>query len=118
MPGASGTSRQNAKWLKSCCDEIRLCPVTAEELRPAVNDILTGKQKLYGLGSISLTSDAYEALKDYDVDTAEKLIDCAVRAHRERGADIVLSCEMLKEYAVTDTNQIIGFGGVNHERYH
>ena len=109
---------QNAKWLKSCCDEIRLCPVTAEELRSAVNDILIGKQKLYGLGSIALTDDAYEALKEYDIDTAEKLIDSAVRAHRERGAKIVLSREMLQEYAVTENNQIIGFGGVNHDRYH
>ena len=109
---------QNARWLKSCCDEIRLCPVTAEELRAAVNDILLGKQKLYGLGGIELTDDAYEALKGYDIDTAEKLIDSAVRAHRERGAKIVLSREMIQEYAVTDHNQIIGFGGVNHDRYH
>ena len=109
---------QNAKWLKSCCDEIRLSTVTAEELSLAVNDILLFKQKLYGLGSVVLTDDAYEALKEYDIDTAEKLIDSAVRAHRERGAKIVLSREMLQEHTVTDTNQIIGFGGVNHDRYH
>ena len=105
------SDEQNAKWLKSCCDEIRLCPVTEEELHTAVDDILAGKQRLYGVGDIELTDDAYDILTKCDIDTAEKLIDSAVRAHRVKGAKIILSSKMLEEYAGADSNQTIGFGG-------
>ena len=109
---------QNAKWLKSCCDEIRVCEVNADEQHVAVNDILTDKQKLYGVGALELSDDAFEALRGYGIDTAEKLIDFAVRAHRERGAQITLLREMIQEYAATDSNHTIGFGGVKYAKYH
>lgn len=112
------SDEQNAKLLQDCCDEIILCPVTAEELHIAVGDILAGKQKLYGVGEIELTDDAMKTLSGYDIDTAEKLIDSAVRAHRERGAKIVLSSEMLEKYLGADFGLIIGFGGGKHGRFH
>ena len=102
---------QNAKWLKAYCDEIRLSPISADELSIAVKDILGRKQKLYGLKAINLDGEVCEIFKGYDIDTAEVLIDAAVRAHRERGATITLSREMLSEYGSDRERQTIGFGG-------
>lgn len=42
------SDEQNTKWLKTYCDEIGLCPVTAEELSAAVRDILSDRQKSTG----------------------------------------------------------------------
>ena len=100
---------QNAKKLKPYCDEVRLSEVTAEELSAAVKDVLRGKQKLYGVGAIGFSGEVAEVLKGYDIDTAERLIDAAVRARREKGARITLSREALREYAGDNDKQIIGF---------
>ena len=108
---------QNAKWLKPYCDEVLLGEVTAEELFEAIKDILTIKQKLYGVGSIGFNGDIAEIFKGCDIDTAERLIDAAVRARREKGADIILTREILQEYAGDSNKQTIGFGGGSHGRY-
>ena len=107
---------QNAKWLKAYCDEIKLAPVSATELPVAVRDILERKQKLYGVGAIELDGEAGEIFKGYDIDTAEGLIDAAVRARRERGATITLSRDILREYE-SDRERTIGFGGNDNESY-
>ena len=109
---------QNAKWLKSCCDEIELSPVTAEEQHIAVSDVLEGKSSLYGVGAIVLTDEAAEALDGYGIDTAEKIIDAAVLAHREKGVSITLALEMLEEYSGMESRHTIGFGGNKNAKYH
>ena len=109
---------ENAKWLKSFCDEIKISEVTAQEQHVAIADILDSKQKLYGVGTIELAEGTAEILSGYGIDMAEKVIDSAVRSHREKGARITLSPEMLQEYAGIEGGQTIGFGGGKYARYH
>ncbi|MDE7454013.1 MAG: hypothetical protein K2N22_06365, partial [Clostridia bacterium] len=100
----------NAKLLKPYCDVIELSEVTAEEMPSAIKDILASKEKVYGLKSIRLDGEALQMFKGYDIDTAEKLIDAAVRARREKGAAITLSRDTLQKYS-PDNRPVIGFGG-------
>ncbi|MDE7452873.1 MAG: hypothetical protein K2N22_00510 [Clostridia bacterium] len=102
---------QNAPLLKSCCDIVNLSEVKTEELSAVIADILAGKQMVYGTGKITLGGGAETLFKGTDVDSAEKLIDTAVRARREAGADIVLTREILEEYAQDSDKTVIGFGG-------
>ncbi|MDE6058727.1 MAG: hypothetical protein K2G44_01655 [Clostridia bacterium] len=108
---------QNAKWLKPYCDEIQLSGVSPDEMPFVIKNILAGKQKLYGVGAIDLIGDTKDVFSGYDVDTAELLIDAAVRARREKGAVITLSREMLQEYAGDSDKLTIGFGGSTYARY-
>ncbi len=108
---------QNAKRLGAYCDQINLGEVTAEELSAAVGDILGSKQKLYGVGEIEICGEPADVFRGYGIDTAEKLIDAAVRTHRQRGAKITLSRELLQEYAGDNDKNIIGFGGGRYGRY-
>ncbi|MDE7264726.1 MAG: hypothetical protein K2N52_00425 [Clostridia bacterium] len=102
---------QNAKWLRPYCDEIRVGEITEEETDGAVRDILAHKRKVYGVAGVELAGGAAEVIKGYGIDRAERLIDAAVRARREKGAVIILSREILEEYAGDNDRQIIGFGG-------
>lgn len=108
---------QNARLLKPYCDVIQLAEISAEELPAAVEDILAEKQKAYGVGGINLSGDAREVFRGYDIDTAEKLIDSAVRARREKGAVINLSRAVLQEYAPEHDTPKIGFGGNVNDRH-
>ena len=102
---------QNARWLKSYCDVIKLCEVTADELPLAVKAMLAYREKVYGVETIRLTGEEADALKDYGIDTSERLIDAAVRARREKGAVIILTREILQEYVSDSGRRTIGFGG-------
>lgn len=108
---------QNAKWLKPLCDEIQLSEVSDEEMPIAIKDIIASKQKLYGVGAIGFEGEVSDVFNGYDIDTAERLIDAAVRAHREHGAIITLSREILQSYAGDSDQPTIGFGGGKHGRY-
>ncbi len=108
--------RQNAARLKPYCDVIELAAVSAEEFPIAVYDILKTKRKLYGTGRVRLNDALEDVLHGFDVDTAEKLIDSAVRTLREKGAEIVLSREILQEYLPNDEGPRMGFGGDINER--
>ncbi len=107
---------QNVRLLKPYCDVIRLSAVTAEEMPSAIEDILANKVKIYGVGAIKFNGEVGEVFKDYDIDTAEKLIDEAVRAHREKGAVITLSRDILQEYSSDNGRPKIGFGGDTNGR--
>lgn len=108
---------QNAKWLKPLCDEIQLSEVTDGEMPIAIKDIIAGKQKLYGVGAISFEGEVSDVFNGYDIDTAERLIDAAVRARRKKGAIITLSREILQSYAGDNDQPTIGFGGGKNGRY-
>lgn len=108
---------RNKQILKPYCDVIQLSEVTADEMPTAIKDIIASKEKVYGFSSIKLSGDASEIFKGYDIDTAEKLIDEAVRARREKGAVIALTREILQEYAAANGKQIIGFGGGTNGKY-
>lgn len=103
--------RHNVQTLKQYCDVIYLADVSADELSAAVDDILAGKQKVYGVEAVKLSGDPREVFRGYNIDTAEKLIDTAVRARREKGAVIILSRAVLQEYASDNDRPVIGFGG-------
>ena len=106
----------NSQLLKPYCDEIVLAKVAEEELPAAIQGILSRTQKLYGVGTISLSGDVQSVFSGYDVDTAERLIDAAVRARREKGAAITLSREILQQYVGDSGRQTIGFGGNRNEK--
>ena len=109
--------KQNARLLKPYCDVIVLDAVSEEEMSVAIKDIVAGKQSLYGVGAICLDGEACKLLCGYDVDTVEKIIDAAVRAKREKGADITLTRDILQSY-VADSNILrIGFGGEPYGKY-
>lgn len=101
---------RNAKSLKQYCDVIELSEVTAEEMPTAIKDILASKENVYGVKAIKLDGEVSEMFKGYDIDTAERLIDAAVRARREKGATITLSRDMLQKYS-SGNRPVIGFGG-------
>ncbi|MDE6441383.1 MAG: hypothetical protein K2L12_01345 [Clostridia bacterium] len=107
----------NARVLKPYCDVIQLAEITEGEMSVAVNNVIAIKEKLYGVSAIKLDGDVAEIFKGYDIDTAEKLIDEAVRARREKGAVITLTREILEEYGAANVRQTIGFGGNNNGRY-
>lgn len=71
---------------------------------------------MYGVGKIKLNGDVSEIFSGYDVDTAERLIDAAVRARREKGATITLSRDMLQGYKSDSDRPRIGFGGITNGR--
>ena len=102
--------KRNAPLLKPYCDVITLTAVTSDELPSAIKDILINKEKLYGVGSIKFNADVTEVFCGYDIDTAEKLIDAAVRARREKGEDIILTRDILREYKSDNERPRIGFG--------
>ena len=106
---------ENAQKLKAYCDEINLQTVTSEELPAVIKDVFDGMQKLYGVGTISLNGEVEEVFRGYDVDTAERIIDAAVRARREKGAAITLSREILQQYVI-ESERTIGFGGSKNEK--
>ncbi|MDE6690394.1 MAG: hypothetical protein K2K04_00330 [Clostridia bacterium] len=103
--------KRNAKLLKAYCDVIELSEVKAEEMPLAVRDIIAGKERVYGVKAIRFDGEVSEIFKGYDVDTVEKLIDAAVRAHREKGAVITISREMIQQYSSDGSRPVIGFGG-------
>lgn len=106
---------RNARWLAPCCDEIKLDGISGEELPLAIGDIAAGMRELYGVGEIKFDGGVEEIFAGFDIDEAERLTDAAVRARRERGADIALTREAIKEYAV-DGDPAIGFGGEGNGR--
>lgn len=110
------SDERNAKWLKQYCDEIKLSKVSSEEMPVAIADVLENVRKLYGVGTIEFTEEISEVFKGFDIDTAERLIDCAVLARRERGASVTLSRDILKESAGDNEKQTIGFGGNTNGR--
>ena len=71
---------------------------------------------MYGVGEIKLSGEVSEVFGGYDVDTAEKLIDAAVRARREKGATITLSRDILQSYTSGNDRPRIGFGGLTNRR--
>lgn len=107
----------NVKALRPYCNVIQLSEVTAEEMPIAINDIIATKQKEYRVSKIKLNGEVAEIFKGYDIDTAEKLIDEAVRARRDKDAAITLTREILQEYASDNNKQTIGFGEDNDGRY-
>ena len=108
--------KQNAQALEPYCDIVRLAPITTDELSYAVKDILVSKEQMYGVGKIKLGGEVNEVLDGYDIDAAEKLIDAAVRARREKGAKITLTREILQSYASENDRPRIGFGGLANGR--
>ncbi|MBD5101000.1 MAG: hypothetical protein HDT29_07140 [Clostridiales bacterium] len=108
--------KENAKLLKPYCDVIQLAETTADEFADVVEDIFASKEKVYGIGKIKLEGEVSEVFDGFDVDTAEKLIDSAVRARREQGANITLSKEILKSYSADYKMPKIGFGGNENGR--
>lgn len=108
--------KRNAKLLKPYCDIVELSEVKAEEMPVAIKDILAGKEKVYGVKAIKLDGEAAGLFKGCDVDTAEKLIDTAVRAHRQKGATVTLSREMIQQYSPDNIRPVIGFGGDRNEK--
>lgn len=101
---------QNARWLKRYCDELDLREVSKGEFSAVVRDIAASVQKLYGVGAVTFEGELADVFADCDADTAEKLIDAAVRARRAKGAPVTLSRRDLQEY-MRDDEPKIGFGG-------
>lgn len=110
--------KRNMPLLKPYCDIVTLSSVTADELTIAINDILVSKEILYGVGKIKLDGKVTDIFGGYDIDTAEKIIDSAVRARREKGAIITLSRDILREYKSDNENSRIGFGEGANGRMH
>lgn len=108
--------RENAQLLGTLCDIVRLEPVTKEELPPVVSDIVSRKSELYGVGKIEICGEIGELFRGYDIDAAEKLIDAAVRARRTNDGGIVLSREVIEEFAPKNDSPRIGFGGYTNGR--
>ena len=110
------SDERNTKWLRQYCDEIKLEKVSPDEMPAAIADVSESIRKLYGVGAIEFTEEVSGVFRGFDIDTAERLLDCAVRARREKGATVTLSREMLKECAGDDEKQTIGFGGNSNGR--
>ena len=110
--------KRNVQLLKPYCDIIMLESVSADELTTAIKDILISKETLYGVGTIKLDGNATDIFNGYDIDTVEKIIDGAVRARREKGADITLSRDILREYKSDNEKSRIGFGEDTNGRVH
>ena len=108
--------KQNARLLEQYCDIVRLASLTTNELPSAITDMLVSKEQMYGVGKIKLAGDIGEMFSGYDVDTAEKLIDAAVRARREKGATITLTRDILQGYKSDGDRPRIGFGGITNGR--
>lgn len=109
--------RHNERLLKPYCDTIQLASITSDEMSVAIKDILVSKQKLYDVGTISFEEDISQVVGDCDIDTAEKLIDAAVRARRVRGAEITLPKDILQSYVTENNRPRIGFGGESYGKY-
>ena len=73
-------------------------------------EILASKEQMYGVGKIKLSGEVGEVFDGYDIDAAEKLIDAAVRARREKDAKITLTRDILQSYATENDRPRIGFG--------
>lgn len=108
--------KQNAQSLEPYCDIVRLASITTDELPSAIKEILVSKEQMYGVGKIKLSGEVCEVFSGYDVDTAEKLIDAAVRARREKGATITLTRDILQSYTAENDRPRIGFGGLTNGR--
>lgn len=102
---------RNARLLKPYCDVIELSEVKAEEIPLAVTDIIAGKERAYGVKSIKLDGEVADIFKGIDIDTAERLLDIAVRARRQKGATITVCREMIRQHSAENNRTIIGFGG-------
>lgn len=108
--------KQNVDLLKPYCDVVMLSTVNNNEFSSAIEDIFVNKEKLYGVRSIKLNEKIDYIFKGYDIDTAENLIDAAVRGRRKSGADITLSRDILREYIQENSKPVIGFGGTANGR--
>lgn len=108
--------KRNMQLLEPYCDILEPAAITADELACAIREILSSKERLYGIGEIKVNGDISEVFSGYDIDAAEKIIDVAVRAHREKGATITLSRDVLQEYKKNNDKPRIGFGGYANGR--
>ncbi len=108
--------RENAQFLRTHCDIVRLEQFMKEELSLAVKDMLACKAKLYGVEKIEICGEIGEVFRGYDIDAAEKLVDAVIRARRTDGCGIVLSREIIEEYAPRNDSPRIGFGGFTNGR--
>ena len=107
---------ENSQWLRAYCDTLVLDQVSSAELPVVIKDILADKKKLYGVGEIRIEGEIGKVFKGYDADTAERIVDTAIRARREKGAIITLTRAIMQEYAVDSGRQTIGFGGDSNEK--
>lgn len=105
--------KQNAKRLRLYCDVLTLAEIKAEEKPLVICDIVGRKSRLYGVADVRITDDALGMLQGYDADSAEKILDEAIRAFRRENAAVTLTAQSLAPYMPNSRgDRIIGFGGV------
>lgn len=103
--------KRNLDALKPYCDVVEIAPLTREETSCALNEILKRKQKSYNVAQVELRGAPSDVFAGYDIDTAERMIDAAIRAYRANGAKMLFTREILEEFVPCGDQPKMGFGG-------
>ena len=108
--------REHARQLQPYCDVVRIEDLTKDEKAGLVRSILTTKSSAYGIiGKITVQESVCAKLAEYSVDDIERILDRAVREHRE--GVLELTEELMQPYfkEMGSRHGTYGFGGSIHE---
>lgn len=101
--------RQNARFLRSCCDMVTLAPVSAAEKSELFLNIFQAKCRQYKMDVIQADAAALRMLAEYSVDRAESIIDRIVKFNR--GAKkLIITAAMLQEFSGGGVGASIKYG--------
>ncbi len=111
--------KENAKKLKPFVETIKLANITDEEKPSIIEDMFLMKSDLYKVSEKRIDSSVVEKLCTYSLETAEKILDQAIRDFRVEYGSAELTLERMQPYFF-EKNQngnknAYGFGGIIHE---
>jgi|GEM_PF-4030327 len=103
--------KENAEKLSAVVDEVKLADLDEKELPLAIKDVFKWKCKKALVSNGVIEDDAIEKLALKGIDTAEKIIDAAIK--ELRSGTVLLNEENLRKYVleIEGDRKSYGFGG-------
>ncbi|MBR4770014.1 MAG: hypothetical protein IK090_03690 [Clostridia bacterium] len=108
--------KKNAKKIREYVDIVSLAPVKDEEKEAIIRTIVQQKKAAYSIKEITLTDDAAQRLCALPVESAENVLDRAIREHRVKGKTLEINADLIRQIDVLeDWKTVFGFGGAINE---
>lgn len=83
-------------------DVLHLRPMSPEERRTIISQVVADKAGLFGLSDITLTERAYDELERYSMPQVSRMLDRAISTHRRCGESIELDAAALESESYGD----------------
>lgn len=101
--------KANVQVLSRYCDKFEICNPTKEELPILVRELISEKEKQYGIKSLHVETSVTDKLCSVSIDSAELALDLAITANRSGSSELTLTNENASKY-IKKREQSRGFG--------